>query len=198
MLPIRTGALVALALVLAACGSDAPTATGVARADEPLADAKRENPSSLNEDLASVRAATARYHRVEAAIAAGYAPVSPCVEIPGAAMGVHYMSMQLLLDGRLDPAQPEVLVYEPQADESLKLVAAEYMIPVGMWAAQHGDSRPTLFGQTFENGPMDTYTLHAWVWRNNPWGMFAEFNPTVSCPVTGGAPAAAAVAHAHH
>ena len=198
MLPIRTGALVALALVLAACGSDAPTATGVVRVDEPLAEAKLENPSSLNQDVAAVRAATARYHRVEAAEAAGYVAMPPCVEIPGAAMGIHYLNFGLLTDGVLDPAQPEVLVYEPQADGSLKLVAAEYMIPVAMWQAQHGDTRPQLFGQTFEDGVMGTYALHAWVWRNNPWGMFAAFNPTVSCPVTDGAPAVAAGAHAHH
>ena len=67
---IRTGALVALALVLAACADDAPTA---ARFDGAAAAAKASNPSSLNKDVAALRSATARYHRVEVAEAEGYA-----------------------------------------------------------------------------------------------------------------------------
>lgn len=195
MTPIRTGALVALAIALAACASDAPTASDAVTVDAPLAAAKAENPSSFNKDVAAVRAATARYHRVEVAEADGYAPASPCVAIPGAAMGIHYLNFALLMDGQLDPEKPEALVYEPQADGSLKLVAAEYLIPASMWTAQHGATRPELFGRTFEDGPMGTYALHAWVWRNNPWGMFAAFNPTASCPTD--APAVAG-AHAGH
>ena len=46
----------------------------------------------LNRQLAAVRAATAKYHNVAAAEAAGYVPVSPCEELPGqGAMGVHYL-----------------------------------------------------------------------------------------------------------
>ena len=70
------------------------------------------------------------------------------------------------------------------------LVAAEYMTP-GVGA------RPTLFGTTFKDGPPNsgTYALHAWVWEHNPAGMFADFNPNVSCAATDG-PAAAE--HVHH
>jgi hypothetical protein len=39
-----------------------------------------------------------------------------------------------------------------------------------------------LFGQTFErNESLGVYALHAWVWKNNPSGIFVGYNPTVSC-----------------
>lgn len=192
MSAIRSVLLVAAAALVTACAADAPTA---AESSAAVA-ARAANPSQLNKDLASVRAATARYHRVEAAVEAGYQPASPCVAIPGAGMGIHYVNFALVGDGVLDVAQPEVLVYEPAADGRLALVAAEYMIPQQMWAQQGHAGLPSLFGHDFEPGPMATWTLHAWVWRNNPSGMFAPFNPTVSCPT--GAPAVAAAAHAHH
>jgi len=28
---------------------------------------------------------------------------------------------------------------------------------------------------------MAQYILHAWVWKNNPSGMFEDWNPAVSC-----------------
>ncbi len=43
-------------------------------------------------ELAQVRRATAKYHRVEVALADGYAPDLNCVALPNgsAAMGIHY------------------------------------------------------------------------------------------------------------
>jgi hypothetical protein len=81
-----------------------------------------------------------------------------------------------------------VLVYEPRPDGTQRLVAVEYMIPRAMWHAAHPGTRPTLFGETFEEGPMASYTLHVWLWRHNTSGMFAAFNPAVSCPAGPGAP----------
>lgn len=135
-----------------------------------------------SKDLARARAATARFHDVEVAIAAGYEVLSPCVSSPSGGMGYHYGNFSLM-DATLDPANPEVLLYEPTSD-GLKLVAVEYFIPEAATT-----STPTLFGTTF-NGPMDGhapgmprhYDLHAWVWRNNPTGIFSDWNPKVSCP----------------
>ncbi|PTL38265.1 hypothetical protein [Alkalicoccus saliphilus] len=68
--------------------------------------------------------------------------------------------------------KPEVLVYEPMKNGKLKLVAVEYLTP--------GGDRPSLFGQKFDDGPFPgSYALHAWVWKNNPDGMFAANNPKV-------------------
>ena len=128
--------------------------------------------------LADLRAATAKYHDVEEAVADGYLPMGGCVALPtGPAMGIHYVNMPKVLDGELSITEPEVLVYIPEPNGGLRLVAAEYMIPQASTP-----ELPELFGRHFHPGPMGTWTLHAWVWRNNPDGMFADFNPKLSCP----------------
>jgi hypothetical protein len=187
----RTLARCSALAMIAACADAPSTAPVVASAPS----AARSSGSDVNRALASARAATARYHRVAAAEADGYIPASPCVAHPDAsvgAMGVHYVNPALIGQPALDPDRPEVLVYEPQKNGELQLVAVEYMQPKGM------GPRPTLFGQPFEDGPNDTYALHAWVWQHNPSGMFAAFNPTVSCANAPAPAAADASAHAHH
>lgn len=189
---LRPLTLAAAALAATACASDAPTAPAdAALAAREAAAARADNPSALHKQLAAVRAATARYHRVEAAEADGYVKVSECVAIPGVGgMGYHYARFDQV-DFHLDAAQPEVLVYAPLPNGEMKLVAAEYMAPgVG--------PRPQLFGETFRDGPPNsgTYALHAWIWEHNPTGMFQDFNPSVSCPASD-APTAAA-GHEHH
>jgi hypothetical protein len=50
-------------------------------------------------------------------------------------------------------------------------------------------SAPSVLGQTFD-GPMPGhnpfmpwhYDLHVWLWADNPSGLFAPFNPALSCP----------------
>lgn len=134
--------------------------------------------------LAEVRQATARYHDVRNAEAEGYVSTVHCVTLPdgSAAMGVHYVNVGLI-DGTLRPDQPEILVYEP-IPGGLRLVAVEYMIPAAATSVH-----PALFGQPFD-GPMPGhepgmpvhYDLHVWIWKPNPDGIFAEWNPRVACP----------------
>jgi hypothetical protein len=133
-------------------------------------------------DLAAVRDATARFHRVDAAMAAGWDFVaSDCVAAPGiGGMGYHYVNTSLV-DLTVEPTQPEVLVYAPGPTGQLKLVAAEYLVPAAPWDATFS-SPPTVLGETMHVNPhLGAYVLHAWVWQHNPDGMFAEWNPTVSC-----------------
>ena len=41
---------------------------------------------------------------------------------------------------------------------------------------------PVLFGQEFkQNDTFQLWGLHAWVWENNPSGVFANWNPRVAC-----------------
>lgn len=136
-------------------------------------------------DLAEVRAVTARFHRPEVAQAAGYDLVpglDHCFVEPGVgAMGYHYINLNLLMDGgQTDPLQPEALVYAPGPDGQLMLAAVEYVVPFGDW----DDANPnTVLGQSFlRNDGLGIYARHVWIFKHNPDGMFASWNPEVSCP----------------
>ena len=136
-------------------------------------------------ELAQVRAATAQFHRVEAAQAAGYDLVpglDHCFDNLGVGgMGFHYINVDLL-DLTLDPLQPEALVYAPGQDGRLHLAAVEYVVPAELWDAEY-DEPPTVLGQHLHlNEELGIYALHAWIWHHNPAGMFEDWNPRVSCP----------------
>jgi len=92
-------------------------------------------------------------------------------------MGYHYLNPA---NTELDPAKPQLLVYEPQKNGRLRLVAVEYLVP---YAAMPADQAPPrLFEQDFDPTPhLGAWTLHVWVWHHNPSGMFAAYNPRVSC-----------------
>ncbi len=178
---LRAGALTVIAVTITACGTDTPTESSIASGNTVVLAAKGGT-SEINKALAAARAGTARYHQVSVAEADHYESTHECVAVPGlGGMGIHYLNMGLLLDPTLDPARPEVLLYEPQKNGRLKLVAVEYMIPKPMWDAMNPGVRPSMLGKEFEDGPMNTYALHAWVWENNPSGVLSAFNPRVSC-----------------
>jgi hypothetical protein len=134
-------------------------------------------------ELAQVRAATAQFQRSEVAEAAGFVNVNvgECVEHPElGGMGYHFVNFDLV-DLELDPLQPEILVYAPSPSGNLKLVAVEYAVPIEPWDAQF-DHPPSVLGQHLHPNPhLGLYVLHAWIWENNPAGMFEDWNPNVSC-----------------
>lgn len=142
-------------------------------------------------ELAKVRHATAKYHKVSRAVADGYLPTEACVEVSGiGGMGFHYVNPTLIGDPEINPLKPEVLLYAPKNNGKVKLVAVEYLsIDADQDLSTDGD-RPNLFGVPF-NGPMlghepgmpIHYDLHAWIFKGNPAGVFADFNPKVSCQV---------------
>jgi hypothetical protein len=144
-------------------------------------------------DLGRVKHATATYHTLSVAQAAGYGLLVDvsgiaCIDMPGmGAMGIHYVKGSLVGDGAIDPLTPEALVYEPGEAGHLHLVALEYVVFQDAWDAQHS-APPSLFGQQFNFTPGGNryglppfYSLHAWVWKHNPAGTFAMWNPEVSC-----------------
>lgn len=148
------------------------------------------------DDLQAARRASAPFHDLDAAIAAGHIEVfhdvmfdTTCFAQPGVgAMGYHYMN-PALRDGVVDAARPEVLVYESRPDGSLKLVAVEYWVSAPDWEAAGNTEPPQLFGRQFDTigvpnrlGTGAFYALHAWIWKPNPAGMFTMWNPEVSCP----------------
>jgi hypothetical protein len=84
-----------------------------------------------------------------------------------------------LIDGVVEELKPELLLYEPQKNGRLRLVAVEYVVPFTAWTQA---DPPSLHGLTFAaNQTFQVWALHAWVWRHNPAGTFADWNPTVNC-----------------
>ena len=101
-------------------------------------------------------------------------------------MGIHFANGGLVGDGALDAMHPEALLYEPK-DGKLQLVGVEYIVIADDWNAKH-QTPPVLMGQLFNYvgraQPLRHpafYELHVWAWKSNPDGMFADWNPRVSC-----------------
>ena len=152
--------------------------------------------ADATDDLARARAATAAFHQLDAATnGAGFGgPLEDlagitCITNPGVGvMGIHYVNGKRVADAVLDPALPEVLVYQPLPNGKLRLVAAEYVIFQGAWLESGGTGTPTLFGQPMNFVPLHNryglppfYEIHAWIWMNNPAGIFKDWNPSGSC-----------------
>lgn len=153
--------------------------------------------TALPPELQRARAALDKYQDPVVAVHDGYLSSVACVEYlqgakghmeytPGG-MGVHFLNLQLI-GPTLDPAKPQVLIYEPVGDK-LRLAAAEWFVPT---AAITGGKPPTIFGQTLQ-GPMEGheplqpkglhhYDLHVWLWKENPAGVYSATNPAVKCP----------------
>jgi hypothetical protein len=130
--------------------------------------------------LKSVRTATSRFHSTTQAIKAGYVADEHCVSVPGlGGMGYHWVN-ESLVDPVFDPLKPEAVLYATGAGGKLRLVALEYIV------IDVGQPRPTFDNQLFDIGgtpvPVPHWSLHVWLYENNPSGMFMPFNPNISCP----------------
>jgi hypothetical protein len=171
---VSTGVVVLLLLIVA---SVAYAATGVT------------DPSVLKE-LAQVRQATAKYHDVNVALADGFIRTPECVESPDGGMGIHFINPARLMDPAENILEPEILLYV-ESGNGLKLIGVEYFYGIGAPDTpipNPAPPAPILFGRPFD-GPMEQHepgqpphcALHVWVWQGNPSGVFAPFNPNVSC-----------------
>lgn len=137
----------------------------------------------------TVRQATDMFRDVGNTSGAGYEPALGCVSGPEeGAMGVHYVNPALLVDGELDATRPEALIYESKGN-SARLVGAEFIVIASVWHRTHApEDPPILEGQLlhFVDSPNrfglpPHYELHVWAWRDNPKGVFVDWNPRVSC-----------------
>lgn len=158
--------------------------TGLAVSGMGLASARGD--SDVKKKLAELREATAKYHDLDVAKEDGYSfgEEEHCVSNPEGegAMGFHAGNFSKIGYGT-DHTDPEVLVYEQRGNKK-HLVACEFLVIA--------EEAPTMFGQEMHlfipaDHPANPFedpgwALHAWVWKNNPNGMFVDFNPNVSCP----------------
>ena len=188
---------------------------GLATATEAVRTTRPASNPSAEPTLKEVRAATERFRDVKVALAEGYIrdPGNVCdaAEMMGkpkelGVMGIHYVRPDLLgitgppnprVDGtstHTDFNKPAILIYEPQADESLQLVAVENLVFIKAWEAAGNSARPSFQGVPYDkmvddpkteideaHGFEPHYDRHVWIFRDNPNGVFAQFNPNATC-----------------
>lgn len=141
-------------------------------------------------ELDDVRVATGAYHSLDAAIADGFVPFdleggdnATCFEGETGGMGVHYVRN---IDETISATDPEAMVYEITPDGATRLVGVEYIVPQEFVEDAEGNvsTLPSVLGQDFhKHSFLPVYILHAWVWEENPVGVYADYNPDVSgCP----------------
>lgn len=130
--------------------------------------------------LTTMAQATARYHDLDHAKADGFVFLHGC-EVRGdeGPVGIVYIHPGRLTDGVIDPAQPDGLIYEPRKNGKPKLIGVEFAMPYALWS---NPQPPTFLGRTFQaEDEFGVWGLHAWIWSQNPAGLFAESNPAVAC-----------------
>ena len=174
-----TGVLAAAAALVLPLAAHQPTATA----------------SSPHHPVAVARQATDKFHDLTVANRHGYSLFKDqegiaCIAMHHmGAMGIHYVKSSLVADPAVRLRHPEALVYDPE-DGQRRLVALEYLVLKRDWEEVHGAgaARPRLYGHRFDVtragnrfGLPTFYSLHAWIWRHNPAGRFAMFNPRVDC-----------------
>jgi len=148
----------------------------------------REEKTAAGDLVKVVREVTERFKDVSVAEAEGYSLMFGCVSGPDwGAMGLHYVNLSLVADGVLDPARPEIVIYEPQPNGPPRLIGADFLVFADDWHDNNA-ATPQLMGQLmhlFESpnrfGLPDFYTLHVWAWKDNPAGAFSNWHTTVSC-----------------
>jgi hypothetical protein len=172
--------------ILLACQDHA---AGTLAPDDATARAPATASFSTASRIAQLRRLVAPFHSFETAQAAGWSvPVTPCLtsaDLPSqpgtGAMGLHFGNLQYIQDGgAVDLLQPELLLYEPEKNGKLRVMGVEYIVPFTDHPATAAP--PTLLGQAFSQVPeAGVWGLHIWVGRENQSGIFAPWNPKVSC-----------------
>lgn len=200
----------AVAIMMAPAAHAAPLTPAEAARIDASSSPKPGEPS-----LAEVRRMTERFRDVKVALAEGYIrdPGNMCetADMMGkpkalGGMGIHYFRPDMLgitappnprVDGagtHTDFRKPAILIYEPQADGSLELVAVENLVFAKAWKAAGNDAPPSFHGVAYDTMIDDPATAvdeahnfephhdrHVWLYRENPNGVFAQFNPRVTC-----------------
>ena len=168
---------------------------------------------AVDVDLDAMRASVEKYKDINVALADGYiTPDNHCVSAAGeglppdlGAMGIHYIHPAMLKITATEPrvngdsthtdwSQPSVLIYEPQTDGSLELVAVENLVFEAAWNAAATGEELVLNGRGWDHmaddpntpgdeahGFMPHFDQHVWLFRENPMGILMPFNPNVTC-----------------
>lgn len=140
-----------------------------------------EEDINIDNLISEIRTATQIFSDVNQANQAGWNVVmSPCVEHPTeGGMGYHIGKMEFF-DGRTNHLEPQVLLYEPTQGGGMEFVGVEYIIPFNIVPATA--DAPMILGEHYhQNHEQGIWALHVWTEKENPKGMFYDWNPNVSC-----------------
>ena len=172
---LRFAAAALLAITTAACSDSPPAPT-----EAELPDLRRDRlPEDVVQKLETLRNSLLQYQSFDLAKETFDIEVTPCMVMrPHGGMGFHYGN-GLLIDGTPDEMAPEVLLFEPVKPSGMRLVGVEFIVPFDKWT---GSNPPELFGRKMSpNATFGVWALHAWLFKRNPQGVFADWNPTVNC-----------------
>lgn len=147
---------------------------------------------------------------VSYALSQGYIQASPCEEHPTlGAMGHHYVKPSLLgltapVNGRINGTgtytgvnPPPILLYIPDGDGGLRLAGIELLVFAEAWNA--ANNHPPMYrgreynymaddpatAQDEAHNFMPHFDLHIWLFDHNPSGLYAQWNPALSCSTAG-------------
>jgi len=127
-------------------------------------------------ELQQVKAATGRYSNLDNAFKDDYKDIGLKLEN----MGYHFLKAELV-SPVFNLSKPAILVYNKRKNGSFELVAVEYAVPIN---PQSPHTPPEGFAGNADEWDFNTlntgwWTLHAWVWKFNPDGVFKPMNPSV-------------------
>lgn len=144
---------------------------------------------------AQIRAATAKYHDLGRAQAAGWSTLFQdvngltCIEDTDTpsmgGMGYHWVNPANI--GSTDPTQPAALIYAPGPSGNVRFAGMEYLVPdvpTGSVAQPFLGDQPFMYnppGNRFL-GSTAFWSLHVWAWWPSPDGIYSMWNPRINCP----------------
>ncbi|MDA1347523.1 MAG: plastocyanin/azurin family copper-binding protein [Chloroflexi bacterium] len=163
--------------------------------------------AALVEQLDTLRDATEKYKDVQLALDDGF--VRATDEVPN--MGAHFVNGWRSLNGEFDPAKPEVLLYVTDDSGEWELVGTSFVLPTQFAGLDHPEafagpldnwhvhyqvctgpntiSRSSTADECQANGgvwaPTLGWMIRAWVWVDNPLGVFNMWNPNLPPVVDG-------------
>jgi len=136
---------------------------------------------SPEEQVENHESALERFTDVSAALTEGYRTTGTYVRTDEGVLGEPFVNVEI---DELDPERPQAVLYTLTEDGNYEAVGLKWFV-----SAEDRDSPPSLFGTEF-SGPHGSeaalipehYALHVWLYRENPEGLFARYNPAVDPP----------------
>ena len=139
-------------------------------------DSSDDKLTPLESEILQLRQATDQYLDFQIAESEGRIDVSGYV--PN--MGHHYLN-PALADGTFELTNPEIILYVPDNNGEMQMVAVEYSI-IPDDPDNPGNPPEGFSGEDdvwYFNEMIGQWQLHVWTILDNPDGIFAPFNPQI-------------------